>query len=75
MQVPIGGMALRPFLADANSPSRPFAARGAQAAASPNFGAPATPATWQTEHLVLYSSYTATLGPGRQSKKAVGPRR
>ena len=43
MQVPFGGMTLKPFVAWASRVSMPWAIRGAQAAASPNLGAPAAP--------------------------------
>jgi hypothetical protein len=54
--MPFGGMAFRPFFTDAMRPSIPFSRRGAHAASSPIFGAPATPWAWQTAQLLLYFS-------------------
>src|SRR5258708_14205495 len=51
---PFGGIAFLPFSALLCSASTPVAIRGAQAALSPNFGAPATPAAWQTEQTLSY---------------------
>ena len=45
---PRGGIAPLPLMTDAVSASMPCPSRGAQAALSPNFGAPATPAAWHT---------------------------
>jgi hypothetical protein len=44
---PLGGIAPLPLSALACSASRPVLMRGAQAALSPSFGAPATPGVWQ----------------------------
>ncbi len=45
---PRGGMAPLPLMTDAVNPSIPRPMRGAHAVLSPSFGAPATPAAWQT---------------------------
>ena len=42
---PIGGIAFLPFMALAKSASTPLLMRGPHAALSPNFGAPASPAS------------------------------
>ncbi len=47
---PFGGIAPLPFMTDAVKASIPRLKRGAHAALSPSFGAPATPAAWQTLH-------------------------
>src|SRR5512137_586199 len=52
---PFGGMAPLPLIALAVSASTPAEARAAQAALSPNFGAPATPAAWQAAQEASYS--------------------
>src|SRR3954465_13734413 len=49
---PLGGIAPLPLSALLTSVGRPCAIRGAQAALSPNFGAPATPAPWQATQVV-----------------------
>ena len=58
---PLGGIAFLPAIADLVRPSRPSAMRGAQAALSPVFGAPATPASWQAPQTPLYSSSPVRL--------------
>ena len=50
---PRAGMAFLPLVADLSSASAPVAMRAAQAALSPVFGAPATPASWQALQIVL----------------------
>jgi hypothetical protein len=47
LEPPLGGIAPLPLIALAVSASTPCAVRGAQAALSPTFGAPATPVAWQ----------------------------
>src|SRR5689334_10497716 len=46
LEPPFGGIAPLPLIALAVSASTPCAARGAHAALSPTFGAPATPVAW-----------------------------
>ena len=55
MHMPFGGMAFLPLVRLAHSASLPVLMRGAQAALSPSFGAPATPAPWQAAQAVLYT--------------------
>src|SRR3546814_16049339 len=52
---PRGGMAPLPLMAMASMLSMPCSIKGAQAALSPNLGAPATPAAWQAKQTDLYS--------------------
>ena len=47
---PCGPMLPLPLSAEASSASKPVLMRGAQAASSPSFGAPAAPAAWQAAH-------------------------
>src|SRR3954466_12399510 len=56
MLPPFGGMAPFPLRADAYSASLPCLMRGAQAALSPNLGAPATPAAWHTLQVVSWAA-------------------
>src|SRR3954471_4493939 len=51
-----GGMAPLPLVTDATSAALPVAMRGAQAALSPNFGAPATPVLWQGTQVFSYTA-------------------
>ena len=50
---PLGGMAPMPLVAFCTMSSMPLAMNGAQAALSPNLGAPATPLPWQATQVVL----------------------
>jgi hypothetical protein len=59
VEPPLGGIAPLPLMALAVNPSSPATKRGAQAALSPNLGAPATPATWHTEQACLYNASPA----------------
>ena len=69
-QVPLGGIAFRPFQAPSNKPSIPFAlTRGSQSAAAPNLGAPATPIAWQAVHLLSYKLWPVR-GPAATSTTA-----
>src|SRR4051812_26729148 len=56
---PLGGMAPLPLMALATSAGMPCAMRGAHAALSPNFGAPAAPVPWQAKQADLYSASPA----------------
>ena len=47
VEPPLGGIAPLPCVAIFSTSSKPAARRGAQAALSPNLGAPATPVPWQ----------------------------
>src|SRR6201986_541856 len=60
---PLGGMAPLPCSALLCSVFRPCAMRGAHAALSPNFGAPATPAAWQTKHTFSYVALPSGAEP------------
>lgn len=53
VEPPLGGMAPTPLVAFSTMSSMPLAMKGAQAALSPNLGAPATPLAWQTMQVVL----------------------
>src|SRR5689334_14019463 len=49
---PLGGIAPLPLVADCMRASIPVLMRGAHAALSPSFGAPATPVAWHAVHVV-----------------------
>src|SRR6185295_12111463 len=59
VEPPRGGIAPLPLIAIAVMPSTPSARRGAQAALSPSFGAPATPLAWQAWQICVYRTGTA----------------
>jgi hypothetical protein len=54
--IPLGGIAVLPFLTLAKRASMPVVRRGSQAAASPFFGAPATPVAWQMAQVLPKTS-------------------
>src|SRR5438105_13275238 len=56
LEPPLGGIAPLPLMTLAVRPSTPCARRGAQAALSPIFGAPATPAAWQAWQVCVKSA-------------------
>src|SRR4051812_30800555 len=56
LEPPLGGMAFLPLMAFCTSTGRPCAMRAAQAALSPNFGAPAMPVAWQVAQVCLNSA-------------------
>src|SRR5438132_1565682 len=56
LEPPLGGIAPLPLTTLAVRPSTPCARRGAQAALSPIFGAPATPAAWQAWQVCVKSA-------------------
>src|ERR1700712_4466223 len=56
VEPPRGGIAPLPLMALAVRPSMPCAMRGAHAALSPSFGAPAMPAVWQAVQICVNSA-------------------
>jgi hypothetical protein len=52
--MPVGGIALMPFLTDATNAGMPLAIRGSQAATSCALGAPAAPVEWHAKQDVWY---------------------
>src|SRR5690606_33195971 len=70
IHMPRGGMARMPSMACLTSVASPCAIRGAQAATSPVFGAPAAPVAWQAMHAALYTA-SPERGPEATAAAAV----
>ena len=73
-QVPFGGMALMPAIADFSRPSTPpLALARTFQAASPIFGAPSTPAVWQAPQYLATTSSADMAAPPAATATAPTP--